>query len=87
MNTQEKVSDFICKEFCGNDRSRVPAMDHPLLGSEGGPVDSVGLHQVISFLESDLGIVVGDLDIVPENFQTMRTLISYADRKRAEANA
>jgi len=81
MNVQEKLADFVCREFCGNDRSRVPGMDQPLLGSEGGAVDSVGLHQLISFLESDIGITVDDLDIIPENFQTMRALCDYTSGK------
>jgi acyl carrier protein len=85
MNAQEKISDFICRQFCGNDRSRLPGLDQPLLGSEGGAVDSVGLHEVISFLESDIGIAVDDLDIVPENFQTMRALIRYTEDKLRQA--
>lgn len=81
MNTQEAVSDYICRELLFDERDRMPAPDAPLTGP-GGVVDSVGLHQLISFLESTFGIEVGDLDIVPENFSTLSALFSYVEQKR-----
>ena len=78
---QDSVADFICREFLFEDKARLPAPDEPLLGP-GGVVDSVGLHQLITFIESSFGIEVGDLDIVPENFETTNALVSYIERKR-----
>jgi acyl carrier protein len=87
MSAQEKISEFLCREFFGNDRSKLPGLDEPLMGSDGGAVDSVGLHQVITFLESDLGVVVNDLDIVPENFATTRALFRYVEGNLAQKKA
>jgi acyl carrier protein len=82
MDLQAKIADFVCREFLNNDRSRLPGPDGPLLGAEGGAVDSVGLHQLITFIENDLGVTVDDLDIIPENFQTLRALSAYVERKQ-----
>jgi acyl carrier protein len=87
MDVQQKLADFICREFQGNDRSRIPGPDTPLLGSEGGAVDSVGLHQLITFLEEEFHVTVDDLDIVPENFQTLQALTGYVERKLKEKKA
>jgi acyl carrier protein len=82
MDVQEKLADFLCREFYNNDRARLPGPDGPLLSAEGGAVDSVGLHQVITFIEADLGTTVDDIDIVPENFHSLRALTAYVEGKR-----
>ena len=84
MDLQAKIADFVCREFLNNDRARLPSPDGPLLGAEGGAVDSVGLHQLITFIENDLGVTVDDLDIIPENFQTLRALSAYVERKQKQ---
>ncbi len=80
MKAQEAISEFICREMLYNDSDRMPEPDDVLMGP-GGLVDSVGLHQLVSFLESNFGIEVGDLDIVPENFESLNALTSYVERK------
>ena len=81
MEVRDKINDFICKTFCGNDRSRMPRPDDPLLGSDGGAVDSVGIHEIISFIEADFAITIDDLDIVPENFESLSKLTAYVMNK------
>jgi acyl carrier protein len=84
VDVQQKLADYLCREYLNNDRSRVPGPDQPLLSAEGGPVDSVGLHQLITFVESGLGVTVDDLDIVPENFATLRALSRYVEGKQRQ---
>lgn len=81
MNTQETVTDYICRELLFDDEDRMPGPEAPLTGP-GGVVDSVGLHQLITFVESTFRIEVGDLDIVPENFLTLSALVAFIERKR-----
>ncbi len=80
-DVQASLNDYICKEILFDDESRVPGPEDPLLGA-GGVVDSVGLHQLIEFLESNFGIKVEDLDIMPENFETMNALVAYVEKKQ-----
>jgi acyl carrier protein len=49
-----------------------------------GILDSLGVTQVVDFCESRYGITVTDADLVPANFQTVRRLAEFVDRKRAE---
>jgi acyl carrier protein len=49
-------------------------------------VDSLGVQQLVDFCQSRYGIRVSDADLVPENFQTLRQLADYVDRKQAEAS-
>lgn len=59
--------------------------DDPLL--ETGIIDSIGIVQFASFIESSFDIVIDDEEIVPENFETVTSIVSFVDRKRAEATA
>lgn len=80
-SVQETVADFICRELLFNDKDRMPGPSDPLLGS-GGVIDSFGLQQLIEFIETAFKIQVGDMDIVPENFETMTALVSFIERKQ-----
>lgn len=83
MSVQDTVADFVCREILFNDRERMPGPRDPLLGS-GGVIDSVGLHQLITWLESQFGIEIGDLDIVPENFATLEAVSKLVAGKQGK---
>lgn len=84
MNVEHDLSDFICREMLFNDRTRMPKPDDPLLGASGGVVDSVGVHHLITFVEEHFGVRFDDLDIVPENFESLRALTTFVERKQAQ---
>lgn len=80
---RDTVADFVCREILFGDQDRMPGPGDPLLGS-GGVIDSVGLHQLITFLESQFSIEIGDLDIVPENFATLDAVSGLVARKQGK---
>lgn len=81
MSVQNQVAEFVCSEILFGDRGRLPGPAEPLLGA-GGVIDSVGLHQLITYLESQFNIEIGDLDIVPDNFATLEAVAKFVDGKR-----
>lgn len=52
---------------------------------ETGIIDSLGIVQLVGFLESGLGVKVGDADLVPENFDSIARIADYVERKRKAA--
>lgn len=54
--------------------------DDPLLDS--GIVDSMGIVQLVGFLESQFGIEVEDEEILPENFETMTSITTFVNTKQ-----
>ena len=46
-----------------------------------GIVDSLGVMQLISFLEEKFSICVKDEDVVPDNFQTVDSITLYVSSK------
>jgi len=62
------VSAFITSQLM-HDSSLQLEPDRRLL--EEGIVDSLGLQQLVSFLETEFGVVVDDEHLLPENFETL----------------
>jgi acyl carrier protein len=59
--------------------------DESFLGS--GLLDSLGIVQLVSFVESRFGVSVPDVDLVPENFDSVSKLAAYVDRRRRDRAA
>lgn len=51
---------------------------------ESGIVDSLGVLDVVEFLEENFSIKVDDEDLIPENFGTVRAMVSFVEQKRAQ---
>ena len=54
--------------------------EEPLLG--GGLIDSLGILDVVSFLESEFDIAVSDEELLPENFGNIRSLSDFVRQKK-----
>jgi acyl carrier protein len=52
---------------------------------ECGLIDSMGVLDLVLFLESTFSIRVADEDVVPENLGTIGGIVAYVQRKRALA--
>jgi len=48
---------------------------------ERGIIDSVGILNLISFLEETYGINIDEDDLMPENFDSLSAISSYVNRK------
>ena len=59
------------KAYLDNVRAPLPPISDP---DEPLHIDSLGLIRLVSFLESDFGIVVEDEELLAENFATLRKL-------------
>ncbi len=50
-----------------------------------GIIDSLGILQVVTFVESHLGSKIPDTDLVPENFDSIARIAAYVERVRRAA--
>jgi acyl carrier protein len=76
---EDKVRGFIIDElqFDGS-QGRLTA-DFPLL--EQHVIDSLGLFQLVGYLESEFGIEILDEELVPEHFGTLRGIARLVESK------
>jgi acyl carrier protein len=58
--------------------------EQSLLG--GGLIDSLGVLEVVSFLETEFNIAVADEDLLPENFGSLRNLAQFVTGKQNVSN-
>ena len=81
QSIEERVYAFLLEKF---PLARKAGVDKntPLL--EKGILDSLGILDVVSFLENEFSITISDDDLVPENFQTLHTLASFVLRKNGK---
>jgi len=75
---RKNVKDFIEKEFLG--KSSINAIDDDSNLIESGVIDSLGIQSLIAFLEGAYGIEISDMDLVPENFETISAIDNYITR-------
>ncbi|HTP30328.1 MAG TPA: acyl carrier protein [Anaeromyxobacteraceae bacterium] len=79
MRVQDRVREFIKQNFLidevGDEQS--------FLGD--GVIDSLGIMQVVAFVEAELGSKVPDTDLVPDNFDSIARVAAYVERMRRAA--
>jgi acyl carrier protein len=49
---------------------------------ENGVIDSLGVLDLVAFIEESFAISVLDEDLVPENFQTLERLTAFIESRR-----
>jgi acyl carrier protein len=80
MDTQSVIAEFITKELAIG-RTKELRPDDDLLTT--GVLDSLGLMQLVLFIEERLGVKVPDEDVVIENFRSVSALTGYLARLEA----
>jgi acyl carrier protein len=79
MNTQAVLAEYIEKELAKGRKSKIGYEDDLL--SEG-IIDSLGILQLVAFIEDTFGIHIDDEDVVLENFMSVSALSSFLESKK-----
>ena len=71
-----QIRQFLVKQFpatknVGNDESLL----------NNGLIDSLGILEVVAFIEKAFGITVSDEDLLPENFGSIGSLSNFVQQK------
>jgi acyl carrier protein len=75
-----KIRDFILAKFPLARKQRLQDSDALL---ESGILDSLGILDLVSFLELEFSITVADDELVPENFQSVERIVAFVERRTA----
>ena len=85
MDIKEKIRTFIANYFLKGDKSKTFDDDASFL--EEGIIDSVGVLELIAFLEETFTFRVEDEEIIPENLDSINKLIAYIQLKLKSNNS
>lgn len=77
MDRKSYLMDFVKNEIMRNSNAKLDP-DTDLLGA--GILDSLGILQMVSFIEKTFNISVPDEDVVYDNFMSINTLVKYLQR-------
>ena len=69
------INDYISRELV-QDSALLPLGNATSL-LETGVLDSLSLLRLVVFIQERFGIVVNDVDLVPENFDTVDAICAY----------
>jgi acyl carrier protein len=74
-----RIQSFVLDKFPLARKQGIRSSDHLL---DTGVVDSLGVLDLVTFIEQEFGITVVDEELGPENFQTIECLAGFVERKR-----
>ncbi len=83
MSVIKNLEEFILE--LGSVEKNSIGPDEDLL--EQGLIDSLGIVQIIAFVEDSFGVSLGPNDVVPENFSSLNALAGLVDSRAAQAEA
>jgi acyl carrier protein len=76
--TRDRIREFLFEKFPVCQKNDLKDEDSLI---ETGIIDSMGMLELVVFVESDFGIQVEDLDLVPENFESVEALSKFVESK------
>jgi D-alanine--poly(phosphoribitol) ligase subunit 2 len=83
--TTQKIKQFIVDEFMPDVSVDELDSDFDLL--TGGVVDSLGLLQVVAWLETEFDVGVDESQLGPESFRTVDAIKQFVDQSRETSSA
>jgi acyl carrier protein len=80
MSTETDIEHLILNELLsGKGLTRIDS-DESLIRS--GILDSLALLRLIVLIEQHFGVIVGDGELVPENFETINRIQAFLEKKK-----
>jgi acyl carrier protein len=75
-----RIREFISRNFLFSETGFPYSDDASFLGE--GVIDSLGIIELVPFVERQFGISVADHELLPSNFDSVRKLTSFIARKQ-----
>jgi acyl carrier protein len=80
MTEEDSIKKFILSELMRNkDKDKLKVTDNLI---ESGIIDSLGIQKLIAYLESSFSINIADIEVLPENFETVQSISSFVRNKK-----
>ena len=85
MPLNEEIRAFVVDNFLFGEGGEKLADGDSLV--EGGVIDSMGVAELVAFVESRFGISVADDELVPDNLDSIARVAAFVERKRGQTAA
>jgi acyl carrier protein len=81
MDIKKTIKEFITDHFLKGGETKTISDEGSFL--EEGIIDSVGVLELVAFLEETFGFRVEDEELIPENLDSLVKLVTYVESKSA----
>jgi acyl carrier protein len=81
ISISPQIQSFIVRTF---PRARKRAINENAQLLESGIIDSLGVLDVVAFLEKSFTIKISDDELTPENFATIKRLAEFVQKKTGQ---
>lgn len=82
MAIKDALRTFILNNYLFTDDASALADNQSFLDS--GIIDSMGVMEIVLFVEQEFGIAIEDADITPENLDNLNSICALIQRKNPE---
>lgn len=79
---KNKLTQFIFEKFPMTRKKNI-GEDSALL--EGGLIDSIGILEIVTFIEQEFSVKASDEDLTPENFGSIARIAALIESKASDA--
>jgi acyl carrier protein len=76
---EDRVRDFVIKQFPLARKNGLKSGERWL---ESGLIDSLGILDLVHFLEEELKVQVTDEELLPDNFQSLQAVADFVRNKQ-----
>ena len=76
---EDRVRDFVLKQFPLARKNGLKSDERWL---ESGLIDSLGILDLVHFLEEELKVQVTDEELLPDNFQSLQAVADFVRNKQ-----
>jgi acyl carrier protein len=80
VSIKPRIRQFVLDHFPLARKQSVIEDDSPLL--DGGIIDSLGVLELVHFIEEAFEIMIADEDLLAENFESITSMAAFVRRKR-----
>lgn len=77
---EDQIREFVLKHFPSARRNGIRPEEKWL---ENGMLDSLGILDLVHFLEQELALPISDEELVPENFGSFAAVVEFVRHKAA----
>jgi acyl carrier protein len=78
---EDRIREFVLKQFPLARKHGLKPQDKWL---ETGMLDSLGILDLVHFLEEEFGLQISDDELLPENFESLQAVVNFV-RNKSEA--
>ena len=83
QNVEEMIRTYIAENILFSDKGYPHSDEVSFL--EEGIVDSMGIMELVAFVDESFNVTVEDEELVPDNFDSVSNLAAHVRSKRASA--